>query len=74
MRFTNAALAALDARIVAVLSDEHPVTLRSVHYRLQSDKKAVAAGLVDKDDASYERVGRQLLKLRRAGALPAKLR
>jgi len=38
--------------------------LRGVYYRV------VSAGAVDKTEASYRLVGRQLLKLRRAGQVP----
>ena len=63
-RRTNAELAAIDGAIVKALEDEHPVTLRGVFYRV------VAAGAVDKTEAAYKLVGRQLLKLRRAHIVP----
>jgi hypothetical protein len=63
-RRTNAELAEVDDAIVQAVVDEHPVTLRGVYYR------AVAAGAVDKTEAGYRLVGRQLLKLRRGGRVP----
>lgn len=63
-RRTNAELGALDAAIVEAVEDEHPVTLRGVYYRV------VSAGAVDKTEAGYRLVGRQLLKLRRDGSVP----
>lgn len=63
-RRSGAELGHIDAAIVAAVRDEHPVTLRGVFYR------AVAAGAVDKSEAGYRLVGRQLLKLRRAGTVP----
>lgn len=63
-RRTRAELSALDDAIVDAVSVEHPVTLRGVYYR------AVSAGAVDKTEAGYRVVGRQLVKLRRAGVVP----
>lgn len=63
-RRTRAALVALDDAIVTAVRTEHPVTLRGVYYR------AVSAGAVDKTEAGYRAVGRQLVKLRRAGVVP----
>lgn len=57
-------MADLDAAIYAAVSTEHPVTLRGVYYR------AVSAGAVDKTEAGYRVVGRQLVKLRRSGVIP----
>lgn len=50
--------------ILECLTEEHPASLRGTYYR------AVSAGVVDKTEAGYRLVGRQVLKLRRAGDLP----
>jgi hypothetical protein len=63
-RRTNLELDALDDAIYDACVTEHPVTLRGVFYRV------VSAGAVDKSEAGYRVVGRQLLKLRRAGVIP----
>ncbi|CAN5232804.1 hypothetical protein BH20ACT5_BH20ACT5_14090 [soil metagenome] len=57
-------LEVVDAAIVEAVRDEHPVTLRGVYYRV------VSAGAVEKTEAGYRLVGRQLLKLRRDGSVP----
>ena len=62
-RRTNAALAAVDEAIIEAVSDEHPVSLRGVYYRV------VSAGAVEKTEDGYKLVGRQLLKLRRSGGV-----
>lgn len=64
VRRGKAALATIDDAIVAAVAAEQPVTLRGVYYRV------VSMGVVDKTDAGYQLVGRQLLKLRRAGRVP----
>lgn len=61
VRWTDAQLAELDAAIIDAVEQDYPCTLRGVYYRV------VSAGAVDKTDGDYDRVGRQLLKLRRAG-------
>jgi hypothetical protein len=63
-RHTKDQLYTLDAAIYEACVSEHPVTLRGVFYRV------VSAGAVDKTEAGYRVVGRQLLKLRRAGNIP----
>jgi hypothetical protein len=63
-RRTNAELAVVDEAIVEAIRADHPVTLRGVYYRV------VSAGAVDKTEAGYQLVGRQLLKLRRSGVVP----
>jgi len=63
-RRTRDELAALDATILEVLADEHPATLRGTFYRVMS------AGAVEKSEAGYRAVGRQVLNLRRTGDLP----
>jgi hypothetical protein len=62
-RSTRAALAALDDAIAEAVATEHPVTLRGVFYRV------VSMGAVEKTENGYRLVGRQLLKLRRAGTI-----
>lgn len=47
-----------------VLEEEHPATLRGTFYRVMS------AGAVEKSEAGYRTIGREVLKLRRAGRLP----
>ncbi|MDT0263977.1 hypothetical protein [Jatrophihabitans lederbergiae] len=49
---------------MAALTEEHPATLRGTYYRV------VSAGAVEKTEAGYRLVGRQVLKLRRSGVLP----
>lgn len=63
-RRTNDQLDVLDAAIITACSTENPVTLRGVFYRV------VSAGAVEKSEAGYRVVGRQLVKLRRTGAVP----
>lgn len=63
-RRTNAELEAVDAAIIAAVETEHPVTLRGVYYRV------VSAGGVEKTEAGYQVIKRQLLKLRRSGVIP----
>jgi hypothetical protein len=63
LRRTRAELAAVDDAIVQAVETEHPVTLRGVFYRV------VSAGEVEKTEHGYRLIGRELLKLRRAGAI-----
>ena len=63
-RRTNAQLAEVDDAIIAAVEEDSPVTLRGVYYR------TVSAGAVEKTEKGYDLVGRQLLKLRRAGVVP----
>ena len=63
-RRTNLELDALDDAIYDACVTEHPVTLRGVFYRV------VSAGAVEKSEAGYRAVGRQLLKLRRTHVVP----
>jgi hypothetical protein len=62
-RRTRAELAVVDEAITEAVETEHPVTLRGVFYRV------VSAGAVEKTEDGYRLVGRELLKLRRAGAV-----
>jgi hypothetical protein len=63
-RRTNLELEAVNEAIFEAVREENPVTLRGVFYRV------VSAGAVDKSEAGYRLVGRQLLKLRRAKVIP----
>jgi hypothetical protein len=63
-RRTNAELEAIDEAIVYAVRDEHPVSLRGVYYRV------VSAGAIGKTEKAYNLIGRELLKLRRSGAVP----
>lgn len=63
-RRTNGELETLDAAIITAVQTESPVTLRGVFYRV------VSAGAVEKSEAGYRVIGRQLIKLRRAGLVP----
>lgn len=64
LRRSQTELVAIDDAIVTAVTTEHPVTLRGVYYRV------VSAGAVEKTEAGYRLVGRQLLKLRRDGTVP----
>lgn len=64
VRRTQAQLDEVDAAIIAAVTTERPVTLRGVYYRV------VSAGMVDKTEAGYQMVSRELLKLRRDGTVP----
>ncbi len=63
-RSTNAELDSIDAAIIAAVNADHPVSLRGVYYRV------VSAGAIPKTDAGYRLIGRQLVKLRKAGQVP----
>jgi hypothetical protein len=62
-RRTRAELGEVDDAIAEAVETEHPVTLRGVFYRV------VSAGAVEKTEDGYRLVGRELLKLRRSGAI-----
>ena len=63
-RRTNAELDLIDQAIVESVATEHPVSLRGVFYRVMS------AGAIEKTEAGYNVVGRQLIKLRASGRVP----
>ena len=63
-RSTNAELAELDKMIFEICEQDHPLSVRGVFYR------AVALGGVPKTKPGYRKIGREVLKLRRAGHLP----
>jgi len=62
-RRTNDDLALVDAAICQAVEDDHPVSLRGVYYRV------VSAGAIEKTEAGYNVIMRQLLKLRRDGTI-----
>src|SRR5215211_7742521 len=62
---SRAAIEALDAALVEIVSAEAPITVRGVFYR------AVARGLVPKEETTgYRKVQRRLLKLREDYTIP----
>jgi len=63
-RRTNAELLGLDARLVAIVAENRPVTVRGAFYL------AEVAGLVPKDERGYKVVQRRLVALRQSGAIP----
>jgi len=63
-RRTNAELDLIDQAIVESVATEHPVSLRGVFYRVMS------AGAIEKTEAGYNVVGRQLIKLRASRRVP----
>lgn len=63
-RRTNATIEAIENEIVGIVTEEHPMTLRHVFYRL------AAIGMIDKTHDDYKATGRYLLKLRRSGRVP----
>lgn len=64
VRRTQSELDEVDEAIITAIEEDYPVTLRGVYYR------TVSAGAVEKTEAGYRLVGRQLLKLRRDGVVP----
>ena len=62
-RSTQAQLAEVRRAIVAAVEADAPVTLRGVFYRV------VSMGAVPKTEKAYKQVTRELLKLRRDGAV-----
>lgn len=63
-RRTKAELNLLDTTIISVCAEDHPLSVRGVFYRVMS------AGVVEKSEKAYSAVQREVLKLRRSGALP----
>ena len=66
-RRTNAALAQLDAQIIAVLLEDHPQTVRHVFYRMTDPRLPEP---VEKTEHGYRQVVARLVALRRAGDVP----
>jgi hypothetical protein len=63
-RRIRAVMDALPQRIFAVVEEQHPMMVRQVYYRM------VAAGVIEKTQAEYRAIQRQVLLLRRAKAIP----
>jgi hypothetical protein len=63
-RRTQVELDELDLAICTVCTEDHPLTVRGVFYRVMS------AGAVEKSEKAYAAVQREVLKLRRSGILP----
>lgn len=59
-RRTKADLDAIDEAIIQAVSDNSPVTVRGVYYRV------VSAGAIEKTEGDYLVISRELLKLRRS--------
>lgn len=57
----------LDAQIVAVLSEDHPQSVRHVFYRMTDPRLQEP---VEKSDRGYRHVQDRCVKLRRAGRIP----
>jgi hypothetical protein len=63
VRRTKAEINELHDAILAVCDQDHPLSVRGVFYRV------VSAGAIHKTEKAYQAVQREVLKLRRAGAL-----
>ena len=63
-RRTQAELEELNDAIYDVCEVDHPLTLRGVFYRV------VSLGLIEKSEKGYGVIQREVLKMRRSGALP----
>lgn len=63
-RRTNAEIEGIKAAMIEIVAADNPMTLRGLYYRL------VAAGIVAKTDAEYEKVGHYLGQLRREKRIP----
>ena len=63
-RSTKAAMAARADLLIEIVHRSKPCTVRQVFYQ------ATVHGIVDKTEAGYAKVQRQLVDLRRAGAIP----
>lgn len=57
----------LDAQIIAVLSEDHPQSVRHVFYRMTDPRLSEP---VEKSDRGYRHVQDRCVKLRRAGRIP----
>jgi hypothetical protein len=62
-RRTNAELEELDRRLVAIVAENRPVTVRGAFYQ------AEVAGPVPKDESGYDLVQRRLVRLRQLGPI-----
>lgn len=63
-RSTKAELVALHEKIIEICELDQPLSVRAVYYR------AVSLHLISKTVGDYRKIGREVLKLRRAGDLP----
>jgi hypothetical protein len=54
----------LEAQALGILTDEHPMTLRQLYYRL------VSAGILRNDQKEYKRLGHVMTRSREAGDTP----
>ncbi|MBE0591199.1 MAG: hypothetical protein IH616_02215, partial [Gemmatimonadales bacterium] len=66
-RRTRERVEQLDAQIIAVLSEDHPQSVRHVFYRMTDPRLAEP---VEKSDRGYRHVQDRCVKLRRAGQIP----
>ncbi|MDE2783785.1 MAG: hypothetical protein OXK77_12580 [Gemmatimonadota bacterium] len=66
-RWPNDWLAVLDAQLLDLLEDDHPLSVRHCFYRMTDPRRPV---YVPKTENGYRRVQRRLTDLRRAGTLP----
>lgn len=66
-RWPNEWLAVLDAQLLDLLDDDHPLSVRHCFYRMTDPRRPV---YVPKTENGYRRVQRRLTNLRRAGTLP----
>jgi hypothetical protein len=64
LRSTKAEVAARRAALFEIVAAGRPMTVRQAFYQ------ATVRGLVEKTEAAYDRVGRDLTAMRRAGELP----
>lgn len=66
-RRTREQIEQLDAQIIAVLSEDHPQSVRHVFYRMTDPRLPQS---VEKSDRGYRHVQERCVKLRRAGRIP----
>jgi hypothetical protein len=66
-RRTKAQIAQLESQIIAVLTEDHPQSVRHVFYRMTDPRLTEP---VEKSDAGYTQVQERCVKLRRDGRVP----
>lgn len=66
-RRTKAAVTELDKQILAVLTDDHPQSVRHVFYRMTDPRLPEP---VEKSERGYRHVQERMVRLRRTGRLP----
>ena len=66
-RRTNAEVGELDSQIMAVLIEDHPLSIRHVFYRMTDPRLPES---VEKSERGYRHIQDRMVKLRRAGRLP----